>query len=269
MNYSDYFKNNPWFDYMNQQYIDAVGPEVKVFKLDKVRTQIDDLYGESANRFYLPPFSINSIHYTNPFATILDDSMFFEQEQNKIIFVNFNNMVQKVTALKKLKKAEFTIVYTGEGEVKIQKQNNTISIFKNLIETWTIDVTGKTIDEILEELAAEGVFTITLPRYKDFAENLLDFKAVDFTNKTLSLFTYDDTYKNVTDVIEIGDVVLTDKYRLYEIMSAIPAGDTGWKYRMWKLECKLAEVDKVNLPDNYVKIIQNREYGLKHKVNME
>ena len=52
-----------WIDHLSKSYMNYAGEPIKVFRMDKVETQLDELYGESkVGRIYLPPFDIKSIY---------------------------------------------------------------------------------------------------------------------------------------------------------------------------------------------------------------
>jgi hypothetical protein len=75
----------------------------------------------------------------------------------------------------------------------------------------------------------------------DFTRNLPNFPRTEFSNSQLLLKTYNQEYKNCSDIVENGDLILVEEQmRLYEVVSAQPAGNFGWKYQMWNVKCDVA-----------------------------
>ena len=72
----------------------------------------------------------------------------------------------------------------------------------------------------------------------------------------------DNDYKNVEDVIEIGDVILTNKYRLYEVTVAMPSGDFLFDFVTWTITSILGRIDKYVLPAPYDKLVEKKQKEL-------
>lgn len=266
---------NEWIDYMNKSYIDLYGPKIKVFKLDKVATQIDDLYMEEkrTGRIYLPPFEIRSLHDDNKWVGFLSTRGLEEQEQNMTIFVNFNNMVQKIHELKTAHVCNMAIKYKGNsGRPSAQKIDNIFTIWVGDGKYFELDLNDpkySTISRLTGFINSYDDWEINLQGKNDLSKNLINFARTDFSNTELMIYSEDMTYKNITDVIEIGDGILTNKWRLYEVMNIYPAGDFGWNYTTWKIDCRLAEPEKMNLPGNYIELLRQKEYGLRERYSMD
>ena len=265
-----------WIDYMNKSYINLYGPKIKIFKLDKKATQIDPLYMEEkrSGRIYLPPFDIRALHDDNKWVGFLSTRGLEEQEQNMMLFVNFNDMVEKVNELKTAHVCNLLIEYKGTTNLLpyAQKVNNVFTLWLGTNKYFELDLTDQkysTINRLAGFINSYDDWKVTLQGTNDLSKNIIEFGRTGFGGKQLLIYTQDETYKNITDVIEIGDAILTNKWRLYEVMNVYPAGDFGWSYTTWKLDCKLAEPEKMNLPGNYIELLRQKEYGLRERFSMD
>lgn len=260
MNYEDLKKASDWYSLLNQAYVEEIGgAPVFVFKLDKVATKVDPLYGEEiGGRIYLRPFEIKAMHLINPFEFMFHDNLIGEIESNvKSFNFNFNQMVQTIYNLKN--KPVCTIHVTSVNPVGISKIKNVIYLYYNGLVTDSISISEiATMSDLLIELNAIPGTTATLEGMNDFTKNLPDFPRIDFENAELLLKTFNKEYKNCSDVIENGDLVLVEEQmRLYEVTSAQPAGSYGWKYQMWNIKCDTA------YPYVEFNRLKSQVYGLK------
>jgi len=255
-----------WVDFMSKSYIDSVGPEVKVFKMDKTETQLDELYGESSQgRIYLPPFPIRTIYDSNKWVGFLDAGGYQEQEETLTMMINFGNMVKKITDLRKKHVAELYISYAGKGTPFVEKVDSVLILYVNNKVHLTIDLTNNlfsTIRKLASRIDMYTNWSCKIEGENDLSVNLIDFNKTSFNQRETMIYTIDQTYKNITDVIEMGDTILTSRYRLYEVTSAAPAGDFGWNYSLWQLGLELASPDRFNLPGNYIEQMRDNQHGL-------
>lgn len=263
-----------WVNYINRSYMELYGPKIQVFKLDKEATQIHELYIEEAEsgRIYLNPFEIRSLHDDGKWHGFLGTNIYSEQEGSMIMYVNFENMVQIISDLKRAHIANVYISYSGSGTPTIQKKDNKLTFWIGKVKYMEYDLSDRrysTIRKLATAINDYDDFQVELEGENDLSRNLVDFERTGFSNRQVLIYTEDNAFQNVTDVIEMGDAILTNKYRLYEVLDAAPAGDFGWEYTTWKLECKLASPENFNLPGNYIEMIKKNEYGLRNKVEME
>ena len=176
INYPEWFNGvSKWASFINNNYINLTGPTIKVFKLDKKATVIDEIYNEDeGTRIYLQPFDIKTYHLDERWTQLLGPFPYQEQEDVSAFIINFDNMVNKI---------------------KILKENN-------------------------------------------------------------------NDYENVQDVIEIGDVVLTNKYRMYEISTAMPSGNFMFNFTTWTLQGNLVRRDLIVLPSPYDDLVEKKQKEL-------
>ncbi len=261
-----------WVDYMSKSYINAVGPAVKIFKMDKVVTELDELYGESkTGRIYLPPFEMRAIYDNNKWVGFLDAGGYQEKEETLSMFINFNDMVKKTADLRKKHIAELYITYNGKGTPSIEKTGDVLTLYINNKASLTFDLNNNmfsTIRKLASKIDMYTSWSCRIEGKNDLSSNLIDFSVTSFNQRETMIYTIDQTYQNITDVIETGDAIMTNHYRLYEVTSAKPAGDFGWNYALWNLDLELASPDRFNLPGNYIEQIRDNPHGLS-KINME
>ena len=266
-----------WISYLNQHYLETHAAKISVFKLDKQETNIDELYGGElygGARIYKPPFEIRAFYLDNEWTQQLGADTFpYLETQDDITFaVNFENMVHKIRELKSKTKTEIFVEFTGSKEVTAEKIND-ILIFKvNDEEVANFDLTEndyRIISKLVISINSLNGFKCSFEGENDKSTNLVSFRETRFQNKKLRMFSEDDTFKNMTDIIESGDLILTEKYFLYEVHNNLPGGNMGWEYSMMLLTGNARSLDKVELPNNWNELIREREYGLRHKIKME
>jgi len=261
-----------WIDHLSKYYINYAGEPIKVFKMDKVATQLDELYGESRKgRIYLPPFDINSIYDSNKWVGFLDAGGYSEKEETMNMYINFNEMVTKQTELKKQHVSELFISYTGKGVPSIDKVENILTLYINNVIAIEYDLKDNlysTTKKLSNAINSNSDWVSRLEGKNDLSINLINFDRLAFIKRETMVYSIDTTYKNITDVIELGDVVMTIRYGLYEVTESKPAGDFGWDYVLWQLGLEVLSVDRIQLPGNYIDQVKANVHGLT-KINME
>lgn len=275
INYYDLLKGadtSRYFSYLNDKYIKMSGPKIKVFKLDKEATVLDEVYGTEKNsRIYLPAFNINGIYLTNPWATDLGLEPYQEVEQKIKFVVNFDNMVVTLRDLKSKHTCDISLeCISSTLTPSIEKVNGHINLYLNdsLIKDINIS-TYRTIKSLVNAINSTSQFSATYTGINDEVSKMNDFGKINFKGSSILLYIEDNTYINITDVIEMGDILLTEKWRAYEVVSAAPGGDFGWNWTTYVMEGELLELDVLDgLPGNYRAEIEKRQYGMP-KVNKE
>ncbi len=278
-NYYDEFKTGNtqnWISELNKKYIDLYSPNVKVFKFDKDTTVLDEIYGDetAAGRIYLPPFDIRAYHLDNTWKQMLGEGTipYLETQENIQFVMNFNNMVHKIRSLKFNHTADINIEYTGSNVAFIMKSGDTLTI-KDGLTTYTFDLTltaYNTTNKLSDAINALTNFSTTYDGARALSTKLVSFSKIYFApDVEINIYAPDTTYQNITDVIEAGDLVLTNKWFLYEVLSNVPGGDFGWDYATYILTCNIRSVDKAQLPNNYIEQIRRHEYSLRQQIDME
>ena len=279
-NYHDEIKNgntSSWISFLNRHYINTTAPEVKIFKLEKKDTKLDDLYNTEdprGGRIYLPPFPLRAYYLDQTWTQNLGSEMlpFQEKQEDTSFAVNFEDMVQTIRDLKQRKRSELFIEYNRIGEVTFQKNNNIIIVKVNdkVIKNFNLeDNENRTTEKLKNQINLLPGFTCTLEGQSDISTNLVSFRETRFQNKKLNIYSFDDTYANSTDIIEPGDLILTEKFFVYEVESNIPGGNFGWDFSMMILTGNTASLADIILPNNWNEVIRKNEYGIRNKIRME
>ena len=276
-NYYDEMRSSgmfKWASELNKSYINSVAPSVKIFKIDKEKTIIDELYGEAQNRIYLPPFEMRAMMLDNPWAQILgkETMPYLETEENMKFVVNFEDMIVKIRDLKVRHISDITITFTGSGVGTIEKTGNALMLKKNNILVQEFDLTASdnsTTKKLSANINSLSEFSAKFSGNNDSSEEIVDFASMKFMGKSINIYSPDKTFATMTDIIEKGDVILTNKMKLYEVLSNMPGGDFGWDYTTFVLDCNTRTLDKADLPSDYVRQIAGGEYGFRNKVDAE
>lgn len=262
-----------WVNFINKAYINVTAPEIQVFKLDKVETRVDSLYGEEvSSRIYLPPFTMRAFHLDNPWQQVLGPFAYTEQEDNILFILNFEDMVQKIRNLKEGNISNIYITYDGDSTPYAYKNGDSFvlkvgdSLYSNFDLTNTSYNTTKKLKSEIDNLTA---FSATFSGDNDTSTDLVDFNLSSFKGAQLHVFSEDKTYDNITDVIEAGDLILTNKWRLYEVMNNNPSGNFAWDWVTFTLSCRLARIDQANLPKEYEEQIREHQYDINQKTDIE
>lgn len=264
-----------WISYLNKNYINTYAPTVRVFKLDKVATELDPLYNEATSaRIYLPPLEIRAFHIDNKWMQMVGEGTmpYLEPEEDIQFVLNFEDMVQKVRELKNTHISDISIEYSGNGNPTMIKSGNTLTVKVDDIAVGTYDLTNtlyNTTSKLSSVINALTDFTVISSGENDSSINIVSFAETRFKHSTLVIYSPDHTYENCTDIFEKGDVVLTHKWHLYEIFTNLPGGDFGWDYATFVLGCNTKNLDEVILPSDFNQQIARHEYGLRDKLNME
>ena len=269
-NYADFLKSSEqkvYNSYMNDSYIQSSGMTVNVFKLDKVFTKKSELYGsEISSRIYLPHFPIRALYNTNKWTGGLNLNIYEEVENEISITVNFDRMVNIHRELKNLSSGNIAISYSGAGIPFVKIKDNVLTLFVDnniVIEKSLKNSDFNTIKKVVSIINTIPNFTSNNTGENEPSINLENINKASFKNITKELLIKDNTYANITDVIEAGDVVLTDKFRLYQVVQANPSGEIGWNYSTYMIKgglCDLSLVD--SLPNDYREVISKNQYGL-------
>ena len=233
----------------------------------------DRLYGsEVTSRIYLPHFPIRSLYITNKWVGQLSLNIYEEEENNIDFTMNFDRMVKIHRDLKSKSSGEFSIYYNGKGIPYIEIKDSCISITvdTNIVFNEKLsDQSINTIKKLVLKINSLTGFVSSFTGDNEQSINLESLNKTNIKNITKVIKIRDNTYVNITDVIELGDVILTDKYKLYQVVQANPAGDIGWNYSTYLVKGALCDMSIVDsLPNDYRKIINDRQYGL-NKIKKE
>ena len=215
------------------------------------------------------------MHLTNPYKQMLGDGTmpYLETEEELTFVCNFDNMVHTIRDLRNQHTSEISLTYTGTVIVSASNLSDTFIVKENNSVVFSADLNDTLYNTSVKLNTALNTIpnvTATFSGKNDLSIGITDFNETKFTNDNLVFYTIDDTYKNLTDIIEKGDLILTEKWKLYEVHTNMPGGDFGWDYATFVLQGNLRSLrDKASLPDNYAEQIIKHEYGLRDRIDME
>lgn len=269
-NYIDNINSSTYFNFVSDQHDQAInmtGRKTYIFKLDKVDTELSEVYREEKHgRVYLPHFEQRALYKTSLFVSQLDTQNFTEKENNLELEYNFGRMVHNIHELKSKS--------IGVLNIKnVSKIPLTIEIDKSFIL--------RNNSELLYEVSLDGSIFSFLNKLKETslieASYSGDGESLDFIEKVnLRLLPRRNTdiqlsnsiYKNVTDVIDRGDIIVTDRKRVYQVVAAYPRDDNYQNYVSWKIQGELINLAKVDgMPNDFAELIKENQYNL-GKINI-
>jgi hypothetical protein len=260
-----------WVSYLNDSYIEAYGPELLVFKLDKKETKIHPIYGEERkSRVYLPPFKMKVVHLDNSFRNVLNLEPYRTVEDKEFTFqVNVQRMVSIHSDLRNKNKAILSVEYNGSGIPKISKLNGQILLVVGGT-TQIVDIaTNNTLVKVRDKIATFSGWISILTGENDLSRNIPDFEEKNILQTVFNLEIRDSVYSNITDSIENGDVVMSNKYIFYEVMDVRPSGNIGWEYSTFNIVAQRADVEVLGLPQQWTERAKSREYKLRGNMYLE
>jgi len=178
-------------------------------------------------------------------------------------------MVAIHSDLRNKNKAILSIEYNGSGIPKISKANGQILLIVGGT-TQTVDVsTNNTLVKVREKISTFPGWVSTLVGENELSRSIPDFEEKNILNTVFSLEIRDPVYANITDSLENGDIVLSNKYIFYEIMDVRPSGNIGWEYSTFNIVAQRADVEILGLPQQWTERAKSREYKLRGNMYLE
>jgi hypothetical protein len=280
-NYIDWLQSSSTREYQSSlldKEFQTQGRLAYIFLYDKAATVVDEVYNtEKISRVYLPHFSQRSQYKTNTWTAQLNLNIYEEQEQNLIFSFGFDRMVQNIRALKdringtiiiqNKRKTSVTLVIENEHFVLYLGEN--ILLDENISKSQSKHQSVKKFVNWLNNNIADMKFSY---EGNDDLINTIKTKAplIIQRGKTKNLEIKDSTYENASDVIENGTIIVTDRFRGYQVLNAYPQNDSfSNQWLIWNCEGNLIDLSKIDgLPNNYRSIIEKNRYGIP-KIKME
>lgn len=262
-----------YFSNIHDTAILQTGRRAFIYPLDKNLTKTD-IYNNTLNRVYLPHFELRALYKTNAFIPNLSlDGMYQEREENMEFVFNFERMVNTIRDLKDSVSGTFKIKNVSKDELLIEISNGEfkattplgVVIFKEKLEEYS------SIKLLIDKIKDQTDFVrIEYDGNSEPATSINNFHVVLNRGNTFNINVDNSIYKNISDVIEAGFVIITDRARVYSVVSAVPENDSyGNEYIGWKCMGKLENLTVVDtLPNDAKQLVQKLTYGLS-KVNME
>lgn len=266
-NYIDNLNSTAYIEFIADQHdkaIESTGRKAYIFLLDKKDTVLSDVYKEELHgRIYLPHFTQRALYKTNTFISNLNTSGFTEKENNLEMEFDFGRMVHNIHELKQKSSGVLTI--TNISKIPLWFEISNKFIVKNHAEIlYEKELTG-TIYNFISEVKKETKLIDLLYQGDSEEMSFLDRVYMKILpRRKVELNLNNSIYKNVEDVISHGTVIMTDRYRLYQVVGAYPKNDNYSRYISWNVQLELFNLAKADgLPNDYVELIKENQYGLK------
>ena len=270
-NYIDSLMNSTNIQFMADQHdhaIQTTGRKTYIFLLDKVETELSDVYKEEKHgRIYLPHFEQRSLYKTNTFISSLDASNYTEKEEALEMEYDFGRMVHNINELKSKSAGKLTIKNNSKIPLEFEISDKfIIRKFSEILYQKKIEGTiYKFINEVMNETNLVELEYIGDSESLEFLERL-SFKLLPRRKQEISL--NNSIYKNTGDVISHGTLILNDRFKLYQVVGAYPKNDSYGQYISWNVELQLFNLAKADgLPNDFKELIEKNQYGL-GKINI-
>jgi hypothetical protein len=270
-NYVDALMNSTNIQFMADQHDHAVqttGRKTYVFLLDKVETELSDVYKEEKHgRIYLPHFEQRALYKTNTFISSLDTANYTEKEESLEMEYDFGRMVHNINELKS--KSAGVLTLTNNSKVPLEFEISDYFIIRKFTEVLYKKKIEGSIYNFINEVLKET--NLVILEYTGDSEELsflekLSFKLLPRRKQEISL--NNSIYKNTSDVISHGTLILNDRMKLYQVVGAYPKNDSYGQYISWNVQLQLFNLAKADgLPNDFKELIEENQYGL-GKINI-
>ena len=268
-NYIDAFNSSSQLEYKSKQHdasVEIQGRRCYVFLLDRKKTEVSEVYNEAKNgRIYLPHFDQRALYSLNEFQGLIGLNNYVEKEDTLKFEFNFARMVCNIRDLKDKKAGKLMIKNISNEIFFLSIENNKFVVkSKNQVILLEEDLTKyKSITAFINSAKKRcSVIDLSYEGDMEEAKNINSVSMRLVPNRKEEICVNDRLYENCGDVIDNGDIILTDKYKLYQVNNAYPTGAMVNEYTSWTCHCNVTDIAIANLPDDYRKIITRNSYGL-------
>jgi hypothetical protein len=265
-NYIDSLMNSTNVQFMADQHdhaIQTTGRKSYIFLLDKVETELSEVYKEEVHgRVYLPHFEQRALYKTNTFISSLDAANYTEKEDNLEMEFDFGRMVHNINELKSKTAGKLTLI--NNSKIPLEFEINENLIIRNYSEIlYKKPIEGSVynfINEVMKETSLVKFEYSGDSEVLDFLEKL-NFKLLPRRKQEIIL--NNSIYKNTSDVISHGTLVLNDRMKLYQVVGAYPKNDSYGQYISWNVQLQISNLAKADgLPNDFKELIEENQYGL-------
>ena len=271
-NYSDHINSNTSLQYMANQHdkaIETSGRKAYIFPLDTRETELSNVYKEEKHgRVYLPHYTQRALYKTNSFIIQLNNENYKETEDALEMEFNFQRMVHNIHKLKSNTAGRLTIINNSKIPLKIEI-NDKFTVKNNIQILYEKKIEG-TVYNFIDTVKKETKLVDFI--YIGDSEELIFLDKVNFQilpRRKYEIELNNSIYKNIGDVINEGDVIVTDRNRLYQVVGAYPKNDNYGQYIAWMVKLELINLAKADgLPNDYVELIKANQYGFGEKIKI-
>ena len=268
-NYVDAFQSSSQLEYESKQHDAAVelqGRKCYIFMLDREKTEKSEIYNEAINgRIYLPHFEQRALYNTNEWTNNINLNNFVQTEDTMSFEFNFARMVCAIRDLKDKKAGTLIVKNTTEEILHLKTENNRFCLTsKNFVNLLDLDLTKyKSIAAFINDANKKSsVLELSYEGDMEEAKNINAVNVKLYPNRKEKIEVLDRVYQNCGDVILEGDIILTDKYKLYQVNNVYPTGLIMNDYISWTCKCNVMDNALANLPNDYRKIVARNQYAL-------
>ena len=273
-NYVDSYNGSKQMEFYSKQHDNAVelqGRRTYIFKLDKEITELSDIYNEAKHaRVYLPHYEQRALYNTNEWRNSINLNNYIEDEDIMSFEYNFARMVYNIRDLKDKISGKFTSTNIGEENLKATLDKRFKLETYNSVVLVDVDLKEyKSIKMFIEDVQSKcSLINMEYEGDAEKPENINSFNMRLNPRKKFSVDVKDRLYENCTDVVESGDIILTDTYKAYQVQSVYPTNVMINNYISWTAKANVVDLAVANLPDDYRKIVERNRYGMP-KINKE
>lgn len=268
-NYVDAFNQSSQIEYESKQHdasVELKGRKCYIFLLDREKTEKSEVYNEAVGgRIYLPHFEQRALYDTNEWSGNIGLNNFVETEDTLSFEFNFARMVCNIRDLKSKTAGTLSIKNKSNEILHCIIENNRIILkSKNQVELINENLEDyKSIALLINKLKEKcSIVDIEYTGDMEEAKNISSVNIKLYPNRKERIEVKDRLYENCLDIIDNGDIILTDKYKLYQVNNAYPTGNIINEYTSWTCKCNVIDLALANLPDDYRSIITKNNYNL-------
>lgn len=268
-NYIDAFNNSSQLEYESNQHdksVELQGRRCYIFLLDREKTEKSEIYNEAVGaRIYLPHFEQRALYNMNSWTGSVGLNNYIETEDTIDFEFNFARMVCNIRNLKDKKSGKLKIKNTSKEILHLIIENNKFIVRSaNSVILLSLDLESyKSIKQFINDAKAKcSLVDLEYSGDMELAKNIISVNKKLLPNRKEEIDVVSRVYQNCQDVIWDGDIILTDKYKLYQVNNAYPTGAMVNEYTSWTCKCNIIDLAVASLPDDYRKIVERNNYGL-------
>lgn len=268
-NYIDAFNNSSQLEYESKQHdtsVELQGRRCYIFLLDREKTEKSEIYNEAIGaRIYLPHFEQRALYNMNSWTGSIGLNNYVETEDTIDFEFNFARMVCNIRDLKDKKSGKLIIKNNSKeilhliienGKFILRSPNSVILLDLNLADY-------KSVKQFINTAKAKcSLISLDYSGDMEETKNLTSVNKKLLPNRKEEVEVVSRVYQNCQDVIWDGDIILTDRYKLYQVNNAYPTGAMINEYTSWTCKCNIIDLAVASLPDDYRKIVERNNYGL-------
>lgn len=271
-NYTDQIQSTAYTQFIADQHdiaVQTTGRMTFVFLLDKVDTERSEVYKEEKHgRIYLPHFEERAIYKTNTWVATLNTQNYTETESNMEFEFDFGRMVHNINELKQKSAGILSIRNISKKPIWVEISD--FLIIRSHSEILYKKAVEGTVYKFMAEVNRENdIIELSYKGDSEYLSFLEKHNSRLLPRRTIDINLNNSIYKNASDVIESGTLILNDRMKLYQVIGAYPRNDSYGRYISWIVQGELVNMAKADgLPHDYAEVVKKNQYGLGKKFNL-